>query len=394
MSNTRKQGQGHPVAGARAAHPKRMHEPWFNAWLARNVHPRNHEEARDAFKRGIVSQIGWLMHNLLNKKVSGAVAGFKTIAERKSFYVLMFDELKSIKEEGGRKYKVKNVLGFRTAHVRSLINKWVADGLQPATINDRLSKMRVFATLIGKDGLVPDVPQLGRIGICPSVARRTAAARVDKSWEAKLSPEEIEDVIRKVEVHDKRVALMLRLERAFGNRAKEVIMMVPAASDQGDRLTVLAGAKNGLVRDIPIDTPEKRALLDQVRAHVTDKNDSLSGKDSSLKTVMSRYYRILRKVGVTKKQLGIVSHGNRHAYAHDELAKRGAAVPVKGISADTSTPEARAAVREAREEVAKAMGHSRISVTTAYSGPITRPVTPAVPPSLESGQSVGEVTAP
>ena len=102
-----------------------------------------------------------------------------------------------------------------------------------------------------------------------------------------------------------------------------------------------------------------------------DKNDSISGKSRGLRKTVDWYKNHNTAIGATLAgNVGKTPHGLRHAFAQDELMKRGVPVSVKGaagIPVDAPTLD-RAGVKSARLAVAEAMGHSRTSVTGAYAG--------------------------
>jgi integrase len=114
---------------------------------------------------------------------------------------------------------------------------------------------------------------------------------------------------------------------------------------------------------VPIDTPEKRALIDQAKTFAASKLASTSDPAKTLAQVKNHYYHVLRSCGITRKD-GIIGHGLRHGYANDRYQQiSGEASPVRGGKApDRDTDQA------ARLEVAEELGHSRESVTTHYLG--------------------------
>lgn len=126
---------------------------------------------------------------------------------------------------------------------------------------------------------------------------------------------------------------------------------------------------------------------------VVPPGDSLSGKHRRLDAALRWYYREIAKLGITKDQLGVTSHGLRHEYVHQRLAEQGVTAPVKVVKV-ARPKKSRDEVRQARRSVAELVGHSRPTIITAYSGSFVRsPVLPTesemaplaptvVPPSL------------
>jgi hypothetical protein len=77
----------------------------------------------------------------------------------------------------------------------------------------------------------------------------------------------------------------------------------------------------------------------------------------------------MERLGITKRDLGVVPHGLRHQYAaerYQELA--GVAPPVAG-----GAPVDKAVDENARQIVAEELGHGRTQIINAYLGKTTRP---------------------
>jgi hypothetical protein len=74
----------------------------------------------------------------------------------------------------------------------------------------------------------------------------------------------------------------------------------------------------------------------------------------------------MRRLGLTKKALGVVGHGLRHEYANDLYEETsGEPSVVRGGAGLLS----RAADADARRAVTQDLGHARLSVTASYLGP-------------------------
>jgi integrase len=114
---------------------------------------------------------------------------------------------------------------------------------------------------------------------------------------------------------------------------------------------------------VPIDTPEKRALVDRAKTLAASKLASTSDPAKTLAQVKNHYYHVLRACGITRAD-GVTGHGLRHGYANDRYREiAGADSPVRG-----GQPPGRDTDQAARLEVAEELGHSRESVTTHYLG--------------------------
>jgi integrase len=134
-------------------------------------------------------------------------------------------------------------------------------------------------------------------------------------------------------------------------------------------LAVNLGTKGGRDRVVPIDTPQKRELIDRAKTFAATKLASISDPTRTLAQVKNHFYEVVRSCGI-KRSEGITSHGLRHGMANDRYAEEtGSSSPVRG-----GGPVDRATDRAARLVIAEELGHSRESVTTHYLGSLRGPV--------------------
>ena len=137
----------------------------------------------------------------------------------------------------------------------------------------------------------------------------------------------------------------------------------PNVADKGSYLALTVGTKGGRDRVVPIDTPEKRELIDKAKTFAASKLASTSDPNLTLAQAKNHYYHVLRTCGITRAN-GLTSHGLRHGYANDRYEQiSGTPSPVRG-----GTPPDRETDQAARLEVAEELGHSRESITTHYLG--------------------------
>ena len=159
------------------------------------------------------------------------------------------------------------------------------------------------------------------------------------------------------------MGLQLALQATFGLRAREAMQLRPHIADNKTYLALNVGTKGGRDRVVPIDTPEKRALVDLAKTFAASKLASVSDPTKTLAQVKNHYYHVLRACGITRAE-GITGHGLRHGYANDRYREiSGEASPVRGGQTQNRETD-----KAARLEVAEELGHSRESVTTHYLG--------------------------
>jgi hypothetical protein len=174
-----------------------------------------------------------------------------------------------------------------------------------------------------------------------------------------------------------RFGLLLRLALSLGLRRMDGVPLRPWKSDHGDRLAVYH-AKNGRPRDIPIVTPEQRAVLDHVKAqvkkgeHVGWKHTN-RGQEATLEYSTTLYNKRMAKIGITRLDAGVTGHGLRAQFAENAAIIAALIPPTLG---GTGGQMPREDLTTKREQVSELLGHSRASVTGAYYGTFGRNAPP------------------
>jgi len=199
----------------------------------------------------------------------------------------------------------------------------------------------------------------------PASVQRTQASSEDKSWSA--TGIDIPALIGLIEQYDWRVALQLRLMKAFGLRRKEAVMFRPLKADLGVAIRVRDGTKGGRERIVLVETPEQREILALAKSKVRHVNEHIGHPDSNLEQSIRRFNYVLERFGVTKGGLGITSHGLRHQHLNDLYEKiTGTASPVRSKSLTADVDKLTHDIARAR--VTQEAGHSRLGITSAYIG--------------------------
>jgi integrase len=270
----------------------------------------------------------------------------------------LFDCFEQLRDLG---YRLEDPRHIAERHVQALVDHWLALKHSPATVQTKLSRLRVFAGWIGKSGLVK--PASAYV-FDPDTVKREYAARTDASWTTKnIEPEA---VIEHLRPFDPYVANQQLAQLRFGLRVKESIMLRPWRADAGAALLVDDGTKGGRPRVVPLHSQEQRDALNYLKTQVATRNGSLADPALTLKQALTRYYVVMRAAGITRKGLGITSHGLRKEFANKTYFDlTGVKSPVQG-----GPPIDRVIDREARLRLVEHLGHARESVGTAYLGPI------------------------
>ena len=125
---------------------------------------------------------------------------------------------------------------------------------------------------------------------------------------------------------------------------------------------VAHGTKGGRPRDIPLATDTQRALLARLAAAVAP-GQYVGRTGLTSQQAQARFYYVIRKCGVSKKDLGVVCHGLRHQHVNDAF-ERDAGHPsaVRGAPSPTELADV------ARQRAARILGHNRLQVTNCYLG--------------------------
>jgi site-specific recombinase XerC len=249
-------------------------------------------------------------------------------------------------EQGYKDLKVHQ-LGGR--HVTALVQRWADEGLATGTIKNRMSALRWWAEKVNRASVV------ARDNSAYGIADRVFVTNESKA--KTLGDDNL------LKIQSPEVALSLRLQQQFGLRREEAIKFRVSYADKGDRVSLKGSwTKGGRSRDVPVNTPEQRQLLNELHA--------FCGKGSlipqHLMYVQQKriYERQCINAGLNKM------HGLRHAYAQARYEKltgwrcRAAGGP----PAKELTPEQRALDREVRLVISAELGHEREDVTAQYLG--------------------------
>lgn len=291
-------------------------------------------------------------HAKRNKKVS-----LRSLKLRRD---IMFQVFNTLDEMG---YLLQSIFTIGNRHLSALFSKWEKEGLSAATLQSRHTTLQLFSVWIGKEGMV--LP-LKEYMADPANARRVYVAEVDKSWSVSdVLPDEL---IGKIAEFDSYVGMQLKLIKAFGLRRKEAISFRPhiCFEPQGDAIQVYQGTKGGRYRVIPVSNEEQREVLAAAQKFAKRHSDHMGHPERSLEQNLRRFQYVLEKHGITRTQLGVTAHGLRHDYAnrrYEDLV--GSKSPLQGGDKLLFVQEG---TKKARRVVAEELGHSRISVTTAYYG--------------------------
>lgn len=297
------------------------------------------------------------------RRVNGTVASERTQTLTKE---VVYAAIWLLHELG---YKIQDPKNLGERHIEVLVKHWwYCQHKKIKTIQNDLSRLRVFCAMLGKPGMVGAV-QKYLPDVDPGLLKVRSAAQTTKSWSGNgIDPVE---TFRKVDERDSRLGLMLRLELGFGLRREEVLKCNPHVQDYGQYLQVFPGmGKGGRWRNIPIQSSAQRELLEYVKARAPKDKPlgweyARSGQAASLEQNIRRYENLMASLGFTKADAGVTGHGLRAQFAENQALLLGMVPPTMGGRAGQLD---RSDLGVLKAKVAQALGHSRQSVMIAYIG--------------------------
>lgn len=270
----------------------------------------------------------------------------------------------------GLGYQIEKPENIAERHIKSLLT-WVWESNNSAgTLTVWVTQLRKMLRWMNKPYLLKDVSKY-LPDVDPNMLKRQTVATKSKSPEGNgIDPSELYEKADRI---DRRFGAMVQLQHNFGLRRKEVLHLKPHLDDKGLYLNLRPGtAKGGRSRTIQIVNEGQRAALDLAKSLVA-LGEHLgwpeAGKRPEGRTLLDvnldRYKYFAKKLGLTRKDLGITGHGLRAAFAENRAMELGLVPPTRG-GAKGQLPKAEEQL--VKSTVAEEMGHGRSAVTTAYYG--------------------------
>jgi Integrase/Phage integrase, N-terminal len=265
-----------------------------------------------------------------------------TQADRMKILTLVSGQLR---EAGFRRMLLTSL---RREHVEPLLERWLAEGLSPGTIKNRMAALRWWAQKAGNAGAIPSKNAILGIANRQFVTHDNKAKQLDSHLER---------------ITDPHLRMSLLLQQAFGLRREECLKFQPRYADRGDRIELKGSwTKGGRPRTVPITTPEQRAVLDD--AHRLVGAGSLIPAHKTYIQQREAYDDECQAAGLSR------AHGLRHHYAQSRYeALTGWKAPsAGGPVAKMLTSAQRTQDAIARQTISRELGHERLSITAVYLG--------------------------
>ncbi|WP_129779428.1 tyrosine-type recombinase/integrase [Peristeroidobacter soli] len=259
-------------------------------------------------------------------------------------------------------FEIHSVTHLKRKHIQAYCKDLEERKLRPATIATELSHLAVLFRQLGKSQLLDDRDSLFSD---PSILRRNLVATRDKSIEG--AGLDFEVIFAAADALNPRVAVQLALCWYFGLRAQEAWCFRPHLAVQDGFVCVNWGTKGGRRRSLsgPL-TDEQWHLIELAKTFAATAPESTVPRGCSLKKWKAIFYRVTRRIGLTRAKLGVTPHSLRHSYAQRQYQRvTWHLTPVQG---GTLAEDDGPADSAAREIVSSELGHSRASIASAYIG--------------------------
>jgi len=293
-------------------------------------------------------------------RVSGKVASNRT---KDLVCTTLFAGFNTLYEKGFR-VMPRN---FRNKHMAILVCDWHERGLQPKTMVTNLTQFRKFASWIGKDGMVHNLPFY-----LPNVDPKTLVVRAVATKAKSFSGNGLDPIalIKLADQEDARFGCIIRLMYAFGFRRKECLLCDPWVSDNQISITVFAGqGKGNRARLVSIETPGQREVIDYIKT-IVKKGEKVgwcepNGQPKNYKKNYDRFGNLMKKLGITKAISGVTGHSLRAEFAEDTALRKGYIPPTLGGTEQQMPKEDRVIIQK---KVCEELGHSKPEKTASYYG--------------------------
>lgn len=350
------------AAFARAAKRRKYVGVWAD--FVREAHAKH---------KGLTAQVDHVFGRVTVRSLHGRDRDLSdgTVDKKHKTIVRSYLDLSVLPEGRG----VPKIGALRRKHVVALVKHWADRGLSASTITNRISDLRDWLDRIGKPDTIPLGNEwemaLRSEGVDTRALRRTTIAQAPKDWVANgVDPIAL---IEKVWAECEVVGAQLYMQLFFGARVREGYSCNPFLDQKGDIYYFDKGTKGGRARSVKLDDdPVMReaqlAVLERVKA-VAAKHPKrhLARKGDTAKETRNHFYYVLRKHGITRKEMGITAHGLRHQYLQKRYSDMtGLPAPVHNAVPARFYRELEEREKAARQLTSEEAGHWRPDISAAY----------------------------
>ncbi len=267
---------------------------------------------------------------------------FGTQKNRQRGLTAMASELKDIG------FVLKSAKSLKPKHVDALVSHWRDKGLSNATIRNRMSWLRWWATKVDK---------------LPVLHKSNGAYELLEEKQSNASKASALTAGQLEKLTDRHVKAAVLLQAAFGLRREEAMKFMPSEAIKSDCIKLKGSwTKGGRPRTIPITSYHQRTILGAVQQIAG--LSSLIPEGRTYAQHLRLYERQTQKAGIYRP------HSLRHQYAQMRYEKlTGMNCPVNGGPSRMMMEDAQYELdRQARARIANELGHSRIEICDLYLG--------------------------
>jgi site-specific recombinase XerC len=212
-------------------------------------------------------------------------------------------------------YKLQKPENLKEKHVQALVQHWWEEQkLTPKSLENNLSRLRRFCTIVGHPRLVKKAEHY-----LPDTPKDALAVRKPTKEPPAVSDAEMEALFIRADEKDWRFGLMLRMQFALGLAVEEALKCNPHSQYRSNTFYVGPGEGIGKrTRMIRLTNPKQHEMLDLVKSKIPAGERlgwfiNKNGSRATLKQNLARYRHLARVVGLTKES-GITTRSLRQMF--------------------------------------------------------------------------------
>ncbi|MBQ8726934.1 MAG: site-specific integrase [Oscillospiraceae bacterium] len=288
---------------------------------------------------GLINQLNSVTKNNGNEK------GYNTVS---TYYNNVTDFAKFVADE----YSLQKFENVKAKHIFSYVEKLKSEGKSESTIRTRLSAIRYFHKEVGGKNNLPDNDRL-------NLSKRERGT-INKAW----NDTEIRKAVDIAKAEGKeRIALSIKVSSEFGLRIDETASL---KKEQIKENSLEIKGKGGKVRNVAIETPEQRKLIEELKEYADRNGGKYILSEWNVKATKRELEKWIesRREEFSDKGRGknvpqnekpkaenLTFHGLRYRYAQNKYEREIG----KGHTENY-----------AKKAVSVSLGHERLEVTNIY----------------------------
>lgn len=272
-------------------------------------------------------------------------------------------------------FRVQKISAINGKHIEAVVRDHWACGASPKYMSSIMTQLKKLDDWLCKSGLVKSI-EFYLPEVDPQEFGNSMVADKSKSWSD--NGIDLGLKIAEADKKDARFGLMLRMCLTLGLRRCEVLQVIPWKDDRGVFFDIRPGiAKGGRARTIPYLSPAQKEVVDFVKTqlkrneHLGWTDPVLRGEGGLLQRNEKRYSQYMTDIGITKTESGVTGHGLRAEYAEDMSILMGLIPATRGGTKDQMSQDDEDTIRL---QVSENIGHSRMNITNAYYGKLTKKI--------------------